>query len=187
LPSAIRYIHAIFTSYHRLGAVSPHGLKPPSKGDGMNRDELKKLLWKLFGHLTQLQMMALTIFGEARGESRDGRIAVGSVILKRVECREWDGETIHEVCLMPFQFSCYLPSDPNLKLLQQIADAWDDFHAKSATLRQCCDIAAGLLDGTIERNVDALQYVNPRTVKMMPAWTKTMKLVAAIGHHVFYT
>ena len=153
----------------------------------METKEIKKLLAATFGHLDDQQLAALTIFGEARGESRDGRIAVGAVIMERVEHREWDGDTVHEVCLMPYQFSCYLPNDPNFKELTRIADTWDEFFPKSVTLRQCYDIACGLLAGSIERNVKgALQYVNPKAVKVMPEWTKTMKLVAAIGHHVFY-
>jgi len=153
----------------------------------MDREKLKKLLADSFGHLDDKQLTALTIYGEARGESRDGRIAVGSVIMERVKHREWDGETIHEVCLMPYQFSCYLPHDPNFRELARIAEAWDESFPKSATLRQCYKIASGLIEGTIERNVNgALQYLNPRACKELPEWTKTMKMVDAVGHHVFY-
>ena len=87
---------------------------------------------------------------------------------------------------MPYQFSCFLPNDPNLAELKLIAADWDAAYQKSVTLRQCSEIATGLINGTIERNVNALQYLNPKAVKVMPEWTKTMKLVAAIGHHVFY-
>jgi len=153
----------------------------------MQSKDIKALLLQAFGHLVDKQLMALTIYGEARGEGRDGKIAVGSVILERVEHRAWDGETVQEVCLMPYQFSCYLPGDPNLAELKRIAEDWDAAYEKSVTLRQCYEIACGLLEGTIERNVTATQYLNPKTVKVMPEWTKTMRLVAAIGHHVFYS
>jgi spore germination cell wall hydrolase CwlJ-like protein len=67
----------------------------------MKTSDLKELLLDTFGHLSDKQLMALTIYGEARGEAKEGKVAVGSVILERVEHRRWDGETIPEVCLMP--------------------------------------------------------------------------------------
>ena len=60
----------------------------------------------------------LTIYGEARGELNVGRIAVGSVILERIDLQGWMGKTIQQVCLMPYQFSCYLPDDPNFHWLK---------------------------------------------------------------------
>jgi spore germination cell wall hydrolase CwlJ-like protein len=42
---------------------------------------------KDFGKLTPEEVMALTIFGEARGESIKGKIGVGTVLLERVQHR----------------------------------------------------------------------------------------------------
>lgn len=75
--------------------------------------------------LSAAQIMALTIYGEARGESTEGKIAVGSVILERVDHRLWDGRTIQEVCLRKWQFSCFLENDRNFGRLLNIAENWD--------------------------------------------------------------
>ncbi len=154
----------------------------------MTRDELQKLLLDTFGHLDDRQLLALTIFGEARGESREGKIAVGSVILERVDHRGWDGSTIKEVCLMPWQFSCFLPGDPNSAGLKLIAQNFGNQCLRYALVQQCYVIATGLLEGTIARTPEiaanhACQYC---TDAVDPDWKKKMTRVAAIGHHEFY-
>jgi len=52
-------------------------------------------------------MLAQVIYGEARGESRDGKIAVGNVVMNRVLCRRAWPNTISGVITAPGQFSGY--------------------------------------------------------------------------------
>jgi len=154
----------------------------------MKTQDLKELLLNTFGMLNGRQLMALTIYGEARGESKEGKIAVGSVILERVDHRKWDGQTIQEVCLMPYQFSCYLPNDPNFKALKLIAESWKEKYQNGLDLQQCYRVAADLLDGIIDRTPaiamnHATQY---KTISCQAAWANKMKLIATIGAHEFY-
>lgn len=154
----------------------------------MKRDELQKLLVETFGHLDDKQLMSLTIYGESRGEGRDGQIAVGSVILERVEHRAWDGNTIKAVCLMPYQFSCFLPSDPNFIALKLMAKNFEAQYGRSSALQKCYAVASGLIVGTIARTPEiaehhATQYC---TQSVFPDWKSKMKLVATVGHHEFY-
>jgi hypothetical protein len=154
----------------------------------MKASALKEFLFDTFGHLSDAQLMALTIYGEARGERYEGKVAVGSVILERVDHRDWDGKTVSEVCLMPYQFSCYLPDDPNFPALKLIAHDWESKITHSQDLRDCFNVAGLLLSGSISRTKviaenNATQY---KTIKCSAAWAKKMKLVATIGHHEFY-
>ncbi len=137
-----------------------------------------------FGQLADDRICALTIYAEARGESRQGKIAVGSVILERVDHRDWDGKTIKEVCLWPVQFSCYLPKDPNRPMLKNIADTWDEESKKNPVLRECLEIAQDLISGKLERYPKALDYFNPKVCH--PEWADEKKLVATVGNHEFY-
>jgi N-acetylmuramoyl-L-alanine amidase len=137
-----------------------------------------------FGLLSSDNLMALTIYAEARGEPREGKIAVGSVILERVDHRDWDGKTIKEVCLWPYQFSCYLPNDPNRKMLKSIADNWDK-ELTNAILQDCLYIAQDLISGAIERYPKALDYFNPKICH--PDWANKMKFIMSIGNHDFYS
>lgn len=159
----------------------------------MKRSELKELLLSAFGHLVSAQIMGLTIYGEARGESGEGKIAVGSVILERVDHRDWDGKTVQEVCLCPYQFSCFLPSDPNFAALKMIANDWENKYLQSKDLQDCYHIALDLLSGRVLRTskiaeTHATQYLTTalRKSKACPDWVKTMKKIAVVGNHEFY-
>lgn len=144
-----------------------------------------------FGHLDDDQIMGLTIYAEARGEPRKGRIAVGTVILNRAENRKWDGETILETCLWPYQFSCYNLDDPNRPMLKRIAEDWDFHFAKSKPLQDCYTVARGLIAGTIARDKDlenVCQYLNPKdAAEAKEKWLKSgMELVKVVGNHEFF-
>ena len=62
---------------------------------------------------SDLMIMAKTIWGEARGESHNGQVAVAWVIRNRAERGGWWGNTIREVCLKDQQFSCWNHNDCN--------------------------------------------------------------------------
>lgn len=165
-----------------------------------------------FDHLSDAQIMALTLYGEARGEPREGKIAVGTVILQRVTHRDWDGTDIPSVCLAPYQFSCYLPNDPNYTALKLIAADWNRKYIASPSLRECYTVALGLISGTIPQT-DILaqnhccQYVTAayrlaldrqaaeaaasnqaEQLKKLDKkrWWKQMRFLAKIAAHEFY-
>ena len=152
----------------------------------MKTSELKKLLLDTFGHLDDAKLLGLLMFGEARGETDQGRIAVGSVVMERVDHRDWDGKTIKEICLMPYQFSCFLPNDPNFPKLKKIAEDWGN--NVSPMLNNCHYLAKGLLSGVIPRDIfvtknHCTQY---KTIDCKVAWAEKMRKVATINRHEFY-
>ncbi len=55
-------------------------------------------------------LLAQLIYGEARGESTKGKIAVGNVVMNRVLSRGYPGDTIEEVIKAPGQFTGYSSS-----------------------------------------------------------------------------
>ncbi|HJR27754.1 MAG TPA: cell wall hydrolase, partial [Pseudomonas sp.] len=65
-------------------------------------------------------VLARTLWGEARGEGLPGQIAVAWAIRNRVndgKARSWWGEGYAGVCQAPYQFSCWNKSDPNFVYL----------------------------------------------------------------------
>ena len=72
--------------------------------------------------LTQQEIVAITILAEARGEGKSGMYAVACVISQRAKERK---KSAAQVCLQPFQFSCWNKNDPQRphlkKLLRQNA------------------------------------------------------------------
>ena len=143
-----------------------------------------------FGHLTDEEIMALTIYAEARGEILAGKIAVGTVIMNRVRNRSWDGRTVRDVCLWPKQFSCFNPDDKQRAMLINFANNLNAFN-ENKELRDCYIIAIGLIKGSIRPDKDLVkskccQYLTAEAKKNVD-WWKTMKFVKKIGNHEFYT
>jgi spore germination cell wall hydrolase CwlJ-like protein len=148
--------------------------------------ETKKSSFEVFEELDDKKLMALCLYGEARGEPLSGKIGVASVIMNRVKKNGWFGSTIKKVILKPKQFSCFNEQDPNRRRLIMIAQNWDYFFQKDKTLRECYSIAERVIEGiTFQDNVFGATHY--KTVKCIASWADKMKLVAIIGNHEFYT
>jgi hypothetical protein len=150
----------------------------------------------IFEALTDWQLLGLNIEREAGGEPREGRIAIGTITLERVDHRKWDGNTIQEVILWPWQFSWTMPEagEDYYEVAVRIARNFDSFYALSKPLAECVAIARGLIDGTIPRDPDlkdCFQYLNPKASKSA-AKTKSkwlaagMTIIKKIGKHEFF-
>lgn len=120
--------------------------------------------------LTPLEILTLTIYGEARGEPIEGQIAVACVIRNRVNKRN---KSYFEICTQPKQFSCWNEDDPNRAVLVEIAEKWtmnspvDNIH-----LRQCQWIASGIVNNSILDNTNkSLNYLTHSLfVGNRPSW-----------------
>jgi N-acetylmuramoyl-L-alanine amidase len=139
----------------------------------------------IFAALSHEQAMGLTIYAESRGEPAEGQAGVGYVIKNRADNPGWWGRDIRAVCFKPYQFSCYNDTDRNYARLVMIADDFEASLRMSPVLRECCLIAKGVIEGTVENPVDgATHYLNPRLCD--PAWERRMEFIVEIGHHRFY-
>jgi N-acetylmuramoyl-L-alanine amidase len=131
----------------------------------------------------EIDVLARTLYGEARGEGSTGMEAVASVILNRVEIAKrhngyWWGNNIIQVCQKPYQFSCWNKLDPNFKKLSTVTE--DDMHFATAMRVARRAVLGFIKDATL----GATHY---HTLAILPSWAKGQKPTARIGHHVFYT
>ena len=95
-----------------------------------------------------LQILARTLFGEARGEGDEGLEAVACVIMNRYKSGKWftgydvlNGKKIPSVaqtCLKKAQFSCWNKNDPNYKLLCQRQLRFTDFRSVCRLRKELC-------------------------------------------------
>lgn len=143
-----------------------------------------------FGRLSPAQLMGLTIYDEAQGEPDAGKIAVGTVILERVEHRSWDGNTLHEVCLWPYQFSGFNPGNPRRVELAYFAWNFPSYEHDDNVLAHCYEIADAMLYEAILRDPDlaaahCCQYLTT-AAKAKTDWWKSMKFIKKIGNHEFF-
>jgi len=127
-------------------------------------------------------VLARTLWGEARGEGCAGMQAVANVVMNRVRIAEksesfWWGNNVIQVCQKPYQFSCWNRSDPNFKKLQEV----DSKNLYFATAQR---IAQRALAGVLEDITHGATHYHTRGCE--PYWAHDKKNCAEIGHHVFY-
>lgn len=127
-----------------------------------------------------LEILARTIWAEARGEGEFGMRAVACVVLNRVKSKiTWWGNDIRSVCLKPYQFSCWNAGDPNRPLL--LAVTYTD-----PAFGRALSIAGSAMVGSLfDITNNATSYYDKRMAKP-PYWAKTKTPCAAIGHHLFF-
>ena len=134
-----------------------------------------------------LDITALTVWAEARGESIEGQKAVIHVIKNRLDNPRWwsrhfgDGiidDTLAAVCRDPFQFSCWNPADSQSKRLH---DPKTLLRPDVQKIRQLVIETLGEPDFT----EGATHYCTKR-VAPFTRWAKGRRPVKVIGSHQFY-
>jgi len=138
---------------------------------------------KILISLSSTEIVALTLYGEARGEPIEGQIAVGCVIRNRIGV----SKTYANVCLEDYQFSCWNPDDPNYVILVELAKTIIFGSVENLVLNQCLWIATGIVDRVIMDTVHNSQ--NYLTTKAYMSgkveWAANMKPTKVIGNHTF--
>ena len=128
-----------------------------------------------------IETMARTIWGEARGEGAPGMEAVAHVIKNRTRDPRWPG-SFESVCLQPRQFSCWNENDPNRAQLVKLGN--DDLSFLRAQAIALDVITLRLADSTYGANhyltVDLFRSAH------RPAWADPETITARIGRHVFF-
>ncbi len=112
-----------------------------------------------------IMLLARIIYAEARGEAPKGKVAVGSVIVNRVEDGRFP-DSVRDVILEQGQFSSLLDGQANLYPDQDAIDA-----AKAALLGY---------DPTYQ----SIFFYNPAVATNL-AWISNRPIVKHIGGHVF--
>lgn len=141
----------------------------------------------LFARLTDEDALALTLWGEARGEPLNGQAAVGTVVRNRVKDPRWP-DTYKGVCLQPKQFSCWNPGhDPNSQAVRVIAESLLANEPPDPVFRQCQWVATGIIyDYVLDPIHGATQYLTESVYRLAtPTWARGMRETARIGAHVF--
>lgn len=139
--------------------------------------------------LTNEEILGLTIYGEARGESIEGQTAVGCVVRNRLTIGVSKYKSYHDVCLEPFQFSCWNSNDPNKKILMALAsDLVAGRPFNDLNYQQCLFIALGIVNWKIKDNVNTARNYMTKSLfesDKRPGWAKNPIKVTTIGNHNF--
>jgi N-acetylmuramoyl-L-alanine amidase len=131
-------------------------------------------------HKFDIDTLARTIFGEARGEPLAGQIAVGWVIINRA--RRGPPRfpaTIAGVCKARHQFTCWSPSDPNARLCALVSESDPSFAL-------ALFVASGVLTGQFTDPTNSSDHYYAASMIHPPAWAKSMIPTGKIGGHLFF-
>lgn len=128
----------------------------------------------------QIDTLARTAWGEARGEGAKGMQAVCNVVMNRVRRGGWYGTTPAEVCRKTNQFSCWNSNDPNFPKLLAVDESNKQF-------RQAKQLATLAVQGVLQDITgSATNYLALGSLSKVPSWASKMTQTAQIGAHTFY-
>ena len=117
----------------------------------------------------EIDCLAKMVYQEARGEGREGMVAVAYVAINRAESGAFPA-TICETVHQPYQFEGMTkPFHPSRE-----PEAW----------KQAQDIAALSLSGMIKDVTDGATHFH--TTQIRPRWARFLEKLTIIGNHVFY-
>ena len=129
-----------------------------------------------------IDITARTIFGEARGEyaCKDGGIsaliAVANVIHNRFLQGRF-GKNHQDICMKPFQFSCWNTNDPNRIIIENIDQ-------KLPLFKICRDVAKNVLEGHWPDLTKGSDHYHTKDI--YPYWSVKKTPEVTIGRHHFY-
>ena len=150
----------------------------PSGDAGENRRDPGKCLPRD----PEVELLARTLYGEARGETVRGKEAVACVIVNRVKrARErggyWWGDTLGQVCSKPWQFSCWNEGDPNRQKITSVTP-------ENRVFQSCIRIARRAAGGAIDDITGGATHYHSKAVN--PPWAREKAPTVEIGRHLFY-
>lgn len=132
----------------------------------------------------EIDTLARTIWGEARGEDILGRVAVALVIMNRVNADlwqddkpDWWGESIIGCCKKKHQFSCWNEEDVNYGLVIRVG-------RNDPVFPECIAIAELAGKGLLQDPTKGATHYHAVDVK--PSWVNGQDPSAVIGNHLFY-
>lgn len=126
--------------------------------------------------LEDVLLLARTIYGEARGSDRRGKLAVAHVMLNRWrdQTRRRD-HTLAATCLRWRQFSAWNKGNPNRAKMQEAT-------VDDRVFRRCLMVALEAIDCT-DQTSGATHY---HTRAVSPRWARGQTPCFETKHHLFY-
>ena len=142
------------------GFQSNFGLNPDGVVGDMTWSELKKHSL----NREELDILAKVIYSEARGESYEGQVAVGAVVMNRIQSGKF-GDNIKDVVFQKGAFTA-------------VADGQYNLMPDSTAYLAAQDAVRGW-----DPSNGSLYYFNPKTATSAWIWTRPQTI--QIGNHIF--
>lgn len=128
----------------------------------------------------EIDIVAATLWGEARNQGEQGMRAVASVIENRRRQSYRGKATAAAVCLDPWQFSCWNANDPNLPRLRRLSSQPD---AQYLLARR---IAAEVQQGSLADITRKARHYYAASLRPPAYWSRGKSPCVVIGDHLFF-
>ncbi len=128
------------------------------------------------GRSHDVDIVARTIWGEARGDGVSGMRAVAAVIMNRSSDPRWPSAPA-DVALQPLQFSTWNADDPNRPKALAVNESDSSF-------RQALSIAEDAVSGRLSDPTGGANHFYADTIAP-PDWSFAMRFARRIGGHRF--
>ena len=125
---------------------------------------------------TPLECLTQAVYYEARGESREGQVAVAQVVMNRAALPQYP----KSVCGVVFQGA----SRPGCQFSFACEGGRKAGSVNMAAWARAQEVAQGVLDGRDKGDQSATHY---HTHAVAPLWDRSMAKLAEIGHHMFFS
>jgi spore germination cell wall hydrolase CwlJ-like protein len=128
-------------------------------------------------------ILARTLYGEARGEGLAGQIAVAWTIRNRAndgKDKSWWGEGYAGVCQAPYQFSCWNKNDPNYPYLSGAKPI------PPKQFAQALRAADLVISGAVPDLTKGATHYYATTMPKAPAWAAKATQTLRLGNHLFF-
>lgn len=129
--------------------------------------------------MTTTDILARTLYGEDRGDGALGMAAVAHVVLNRVALGGWWGTTIVDVCLHPWQFSCWNMDDLNRSKLLNVTAEDSSFELATSIAHLA---VSGALGADTTNGADSYYAIG----SSRPLWATGLLPCATIGAQIFF-
>jgi N-acetylmuramoyl-L-alanine amidase len=134
-----------------------------------------------FDDQSELVLLAQAILGEAEGETYEGKLGVGHVIMNRTRDSRW-GNTVQDVVLQKWQFSAFNSGSPRLKVMRQPIK-----HAGKSIWRDCIAAACSAMFRFTDDPTNGSDHYLVTSIADKTSWAKGREPEVIIGHHSFYS
>ncbi|VGO15369.1 Spore cortex-lytic enzyme [Pontiella desulfatans] len=122
------------------------------------------------------RIISYTLFGEARGETLKGKMAIAAVIHTRANLKN---KSYAEICLQEAQFSCWNKLDG---VPANYSTGIDMLPIDVKARNECYCVAWLLISGQYKWE-SLTHFYNPD--KVTPAWAVSLRRTQKIGKHIF--
>ncbi|MGI4851221.1 MAG: cell wall hydrolase [Janthinobacterium lividum] len=135
---------------------------------------------------SDINILARTIYGEARGDYNrpDGGlsslISVANVVINRFYRPHQFGATIQEICLKPYQFSCWNKKDSNADVISLSTIL------KNPLFDLCLDVAENTSYKKWPDLTKGSDHYYATWMTKIPYWAQGLKPKITIGQHHFF-